>query len=565
MAAFENAVDNNGMAFKVWRGESMCLLGMDVPAPEDDFVGFSIEVKAPNAAGFSPLRNRLAFEYPKQTGVTGDKWFPSTEAPFQMFRWVHFPRELQAGMYQYRVTKQHMPAKKDKLVAGTSHTLDISLDPVTYDNVLDIGFTRNFASSQAFTDRYKAIQDQVIPKTAKDGLAHQKVPGDVYQWLGFEAYELLFRTLNDAVLDHRISVDALAYDLNEPDVVRLLEQLGPRLRIVVDESTEHKKADSAETAAVKRFQTSAGAANVKRTKFSSQQHNKVLIIKRDGIPQRVLMGSTNFSFRGLYIQANNMIVFRARAVAELFSMYFDRVFADPVGYATTPFAQQWHRAAATTPEIAVCFSPHPDIDLSLNPVRGAIDGATSSVFYAVAFLNQTGGPTREALDRLVNKDLFSYGIVQTASDLEIAKPDGTRGVVDFAYLAKNAPQPFAAEWAAGQGLNVHHKFVVTDFNLPQAKVFTGSSNLSPNAEKKNGDHIVMIADRRVAAAFAIEAVRVFDHLHFRDRMRSAPKTKDPMRLLRSRKFEKANAELWWEKYFRGKQRVRDRQLFAGRH
>jgi hypothetical protein len=94
-------------------------------------------------------------------------------------------------------------------------------------------------------------------------------------------------------------------------------------------------------------------------------------------------------------------------------------------------------------------------------------------------------------------------------------------VVDFAFLSKNAPQPFKREWSGGGGINVHHKFVVTNFNLPTAKVFTGSSNLSPSGETGNGDHLFMIADRRVATSYAIEALRVVDHLHFRVRMEEA--------------------------------------------
>jgi phosphatidylserine/phosphatidylglycerophosphate/cardiolipin synthase-like enzyme len=69
--------------------------------------------------------------------------------------------------------------------------------------------------------------------------------------------------------------------------------------------------------------------------------------------------------------------------------------------------------------------------------------------------------------------------------------------------------PFAAEWSGGKGINIHHKFVVTDFNLPTAKVYTGSSNLSVTAETKNGDNLVMIEDCRVATGYAIEALRVF--------------------------------------------------------
>jgi len=34
--------------------------------------------------------------------------------------------------------------------------------------------------------------------------------------------------------------------------------------------------------------------------------------------------------------------------------------------------------------------------------------------------------------------------------------------VDFAFLAKRAPEPFKSEWSGGKGINVHHKFVVPD-------------------------------------------------------------------------------------------------------
>jgi phosphatidylserine/phosphatidylglycerophosphate/cardiolipin synthase-like enzyme len=101
------------------------------------------------------------------------------------------------------------------------------------------------------------------------------------------------------------------------------------------------------------------------------------------------------------------------------------------------------------------------------------------------------------------------------------KPDGSAGIVDFAFLAEHAPEPFKSEWSGGQGRNIHHKFVVTDFNLPTAKVFTGSSNFSPSGEAGNGDQLIIIDDPKIATAYAIEAVRVFDHLQFRDRMRGA--------------------------------------------
>ena len=65
MSDFANAKQATGLSVKLWRGERMCLVGMDVDAPEPDLVGFSIEVKSPGSADFMPLRNRLAFSYDK--------------------------------------------------------------------------------------------------------------------------------------------------------------------------------------------------------------------------------------------------------------------------------------------------------------------------------------------------------------------------------------------------------------------------------------------------------------------------------------------------------------------
>jgi hypothetical protein len=588
LSAFENAGSKHGFSMKLWRGERMCLIGFDVDAPApDDLVGFAIERRAPGARRFEPLRNRLAFKYdePVAEAVTGARKFPSTEAPFQKFRWVDFPFEPRRGRYHYRGTAMHMPSE-GKLVAGDSIELDISLAPVTYGGFLDVGFTRGFASSQAFRDKFPEGTDldevgtTIIPSLADDGPDFKKAqdPKDIYDWLGFEAYDLIFAFLDEVVGDPTVTLDVLAYDLNEPDLVERLAHLGTRLRAIVDDSTDKNKkgvvtghgvADSAESRCVARLQETAGVANVRRTHFKNLQHHKVLIARRNGIPFKVLSGSTNFSFRGLYIQSNNVLVFEQPDVAELFGKVFDAAFADPAHFGSDDLAKMWHTVQVPRrPPLHFCFSPHASSDLSLNPVRGAIELATSSVLYAVAFLSQVkSGPTKEAFDRLMERPVFSYGISDKRGQLHLEKPDGSVGLVDFDFLAATAPQPFKAEWSGGRGINVHHKFVVTDFSLPTAKVFTGSSNLAPSGEEDNGDHLVLIEDRRIAVAYAIEALRVFDHLHFRDRMKAAAETpppgakKDPLTLRKPTALSGKPA--WFEEYYvPDSQRERDRLLFS---
>ena len=566
MADFTNGKTIDGFSLKLWRGERMALIGMDDKAPEDDFVGFSIEVQSPSSKGFQPLRNRLAFSYPKSNAlkaVDGYRNFPSTEAPFQKFRWIHFPYNPTNGDYTYRVTKQHM--KPDKTLSpGTSITLDIRLGDKVVDGLLDVGFTRNFASSQAYVDKF-GNNNNIIPAEPADGLAFKKVKGDVYEWLGFEAYELIMGFLRDVTADDTLELDFFAYDLNEPDIVALLEKIGPRLRAVIDNSKDHKPDDSAESQAAARLAQSAGEDQVKRMHFSNLQHNKVLIAKRNGEAQRILFGSTNFSFRGIYIQANNALVFGSPEVAGLFEEVFELAFSNPKKFNAQPIASQWHMVQpAGGPPVHFCFSPHASADLSLSPVGAAIDQATSSVFFCIAFLNQaTSGAVREAVDRLGDKSVFSYGISDKKGGLQVKKPDGSLGIVDFEYLAKNAPEPFKSEWSGGQGIHEHHKFVVTDFSLSTAKVFTGSSNFSISGETKNGDNLVMIEDQRVATSYAIEALRVFDHLEFRTKMKAAETAKSTGALTLKMPTTLSGKPAWFEKFYQeGSQLENDRKLFS---
>ncbi len=562
--SFSSAGSKSGLHVKLWRGERMVLIGMNVDQPEDDFVGFFIEVKSPGSPKFLPLRNRIAFSYDKAAGdtVNGFRNFSSEDAPFQKFRWMHFPYNPKDGTYCYRVTKRHM--KNDgTLTSGASVTVAIAFALTSDDGFLQIGFTRSFASSQAFVDRYEpdGKVPNVIPANTANGLAFKKMAGDVYEWLGYEAYRLLFDTLK-VVQDKAYTLDFMAYDLDEPDVVSSLESLGGRLRAVLDNSKDHTKAGTAAPEAAKRLAASAGAAHVKQTHFQGLQHNKVLIVKKGGKPFRVLFGSTNFSFRGLYIQANNMMVLEAPEIVQLFSDYFEQAFTDPAGFAATALASKWHDFTwKGKPPVSVCLAPHKDAALSLDRIGNAINGAKSSVFFAIAFLYQAkSGAVREAIDALEKRPLFSYGISDHSTGLTVRKPDGSLGIVDFNYLSKHAPEPFRQEWSGGSGVQEHNKIVVVDFNLPTATVFTGSCNMSVSGEQGNGDNLVMIQDQGVATSYALEAIRIFDHLQFR----SAMQAKDaPTEIVLQKPKSISGRPAWFEgSYAKGSQAENDRLLFS---
>ena len=178
---------------------------------------------------------------------------------------------------------------------------------------------------------------------------------------------------------------------------------------------------------------------------------------------------------------------------------------------------------------------------------------------------ESGSPEPKTLEELVHRSTFSYGVAQRTGGLSVFKPDGSRGLVSFAYLAAEAPEPFAAEWSSYAGGNsrsnvLHHKFVVTDFNTPHAKVFTGSSNMAAGGEKDNGDHLILIEDGRVATSYAVEALRTFDHFHFRVAMREADVQQTELKLA---KLPVGGKHPWFrEVYVPGHVKERDRLLFS---
>jgi len=522
-------------------------------------------VKYPGAPSFGALRNRLQFKYDTE-GMTQ---FSSLEAPFQKFRWIHVPREVTAGQFEYRVTAQYM--RNGSLVAGAQVSASISLEPDTIKDFVNVGFTRGFASSQAYREKFQNNPD-ILPAPAapsRDNLTHNMAPHEAaYEWLGFEARRLVMDTLQEVVDDPDLTLDALIYECKEPQVLEKLKTIGPRLRVIIDDHDEQAADDSAES--ISASELGVVGAQVKRLHFGRQQHNKVLIVKRNGIPVKALAGSTNFSLRGLYIQANNVLLFCDKTAPGVFSQVFDAYWEPTEKQAAAKFRANplsktwWIVRDKPGSRVSLCFSPHAkeDVELSLSPVAAAIEEAETSVLYAVVFLNQLTGRVRDALDELMNRSLFSYGVAQRVSGLAVSKPDGSRGLLPFAYLGKSAPAPFKEEWSGNttdRSNMVHHKFVVTDFNGKRPMVFTGSSNMAAGGEAANGDHMICIEDRQIAIAYAIEALRMFDHFHFRVKTKEKEATGKPLTLAMP---PEDGGKPWFAPYYRkGHVKERDRKLF----
>ena len=132
--------------------------------------------------------------------------------------------------------------------------------------------------------------------------------------------------------------------------------------------------------------------------------------------------------------------------------------------------------------------------------------------------------------------------------------------VSPAALAKNVPEPFKTEPVGGGGNRMHHKFVVIDFDKPTARVYLGLYNFSSAADITNGENLLLITDRRVAVLYMIEALRIFDHYHFRVAQQESKKKKKKLMLVKPPK--KAADKPWWSEDHSDRRKIRDRELFA---
>ncbi len=549
---------------KLHRGDGMCLIAMNWKGgpPPNDFVGFAIESKPPGSSRFSALHNRLGFA--GEDGTVNSVQLSTLVSPIQKFRWVHFPRNANLdGDFTYRVTPIFMD-EEDRLSQGLPQEAAIQLRRETHPGQLNVTFTRGFVSSQAFVSRYEKFGkiNTLIPQNAKDGLTfkatHPK-KDEALAWMGFEARETILDLLDQAIKDNA-EVRVVAYDLSEPEVVGRLVKLKKKLKIIIDDSADHGDADSGESQSEELLKKSAGAGNVKRQHMKSLQHNKMIIVDGPGT-KKVVFGSTNLSWRGLYVQANNALVAEGQKPVELAHAAFENYFNNEDKFDETVSAKLTNLGLKNI-DAKVAFSPHSKSNALLDMIGKDIEATTSCLFYSLAFLSITPGVVKDAIKAISAKDgIFVYGIAdKKVGGIDLQMPNGNIAPVFSSALDKNIPEPFSKEPAGGGGNRMHHKFVVIDFDQPTARVYLGSYNFSIPADTKNGENLLVIRDRRLAVSYAVEALRIFDHYHFRVAQKEAKTAKKTLELKKPPR--EAGEETWFADDYTDPRKIRDRELFA---
>lgn len=549
------SVNNSKGKFSVtaYAGDAKSLLAFNLDkTATKNLAGFTIECM-PDAQPAYYLHNQLQFKTPGDH-AQDPKEPPnsSINAPIHKFRWIHVPGSIHQGLkpfvgkYTYKVTPRYFDAKNSLMPLDPELSVSVDINVVPFvKGSLSLGFARGFTQSQAFVHHF-GKNALIRPKT-KELLFDTSQPSganaqgekytfaDEYLWLGFTARERLFALLNEVLQDKSLHLDIFAYDLNEPDLMKIVLNLAKqgRVRIILDNAALHHDAtgSKAEDQFEKEFMdTKKGKADILRGKYGRYAHDKVLIVSDPQGPLKVLTGSTNFSVTGIYVNSNHVLVYEDKEVAEVYSRAFDESWNNHVSkaafqssaLATEGFASVAH----STPQTKITFSPHSAADaakvLDGIATRIAAEGAKKtggSILFAVMQIDNGTSPVYRALNDIHgNEAIFSFGISDSPEGISLYKPGTKTGLLVTGKPASTVlPPPFNQVPGVGLGHQVHHKFVVCGFNQPDAVVYCGSSNLANGGEENNGDNLLKIQDADIATVFAIEALGLVDHFNFLDK------------------------------------------------
>ena len=335
---------NHSFSVKAYVGDKKTLLAFNFQSRDDakSLAGFTIFCQPPGQVPGYYLQNQLQFENPgKHRQVAGEKPNSSVNAPIQKFRWTHYPGTAHQGIspafgeYTYTVTPRDFDADGSMQALDNSLGVGVTVSVGAFQKgSVKLGFTRGYMQSGAYVQHF-GKNTPVVPKTKNLDFDTSTQAGtnngqpitfaQIYNWMGETAREQILNVLNRVLNDPTLTLKVFAYDLNEPDIVKILLTLAAqgRVRIILDNAKLHVGGTPEDQFTDLFRQRKKSPSDILRGSFARYSHDKVLIVSRNGGSAiEVLTGSTNFSLTGLYVNANHVLLFEDADVAG----HYDEVF-----------------------------------------------------------------------------------------------------------------------------------------------------------------------------------------------------------------------------------------------
>jgi phosphatidylserine/phosphatidylglycerophosphate/cardiolipin synthase-like enzyme len=366
------------------------------------------------------------------------------------------------------------------------------------------------------------------------------------------------------------------YELEDAELEGILLKRAKDIHLILANTGPDSKGNWDNRNSAARARLAAAGVDVQHRMFNNSihiGHNKFVVhVDPQGSPAAVLTGSTNWTSTGVAGQTNNALLVEDAGVAKAFLEYWKRLHADqlplprPLGKGMKDNQQgsalRQSNAAPTVlilangARIETWFSPNrPErqkpkttkkpapVPPDLAEVYRRIRMAKEAILFLAFYPGQGGEDciVGEAID-IGRKDrsLLVTGAVSTVQAMPNYRPqkkdakgrvidkgesptvfdDGNVTVVraaridDETLLGDFGIEPRNALGAVGA--IIHDKVVVIDPRLDECVVVLGSHNLGFKASYSNDENLLVVTgDRRLAEAYAVHILDVYDHYRFR--------------------------------------------------
>ncbi|MDJ0628915.1 MAG: phospholipase D-like domain-containing protein [Rhodobacter sp.] len=522
-------VEKNGISVHAIAGNRTVLFGMDADADaRRGLLGFAFGRKTDDRVrwmrGFKFFEATAADPRPGERRTTEDH-------PIQSFQWGDY--SVDPGSRRDYVVKA---------VYGTPTALtygpDIDIAATTYNAPSDshqVYFNRGAIPSQAFADRFgnagPTVEETADPDNAKTA------------WLSRGLLEAALAYIGQA-RGPAFELRVAAYEFYYKPILLALKraaQRGAVVRISFDGGDQRRdgtiRASSISTENLAKIAEYGLDAEPTlslhpRTMFSKIPHNKFIVLLRNGVPEQVWTGSTNFTPSGFLGQSNVGHVVREPSAAAAYNTYWEAISKDP---ATRGF-KDFNTAIFPGPvgdippdSLVPVFSPRRRGMLEW--YAGMLEQAAESAMFTAAFgvarpLAEKFAADRDFLRFLLmerrDRNPETMELLERDRDTRIALGSGLNSWAIRLKLDGHALDAWfkAEEHFRTQGhiFYIHTKYMLLDALSDDPKLFTGSANFSAPSVEGNDENMILMrgpAFKRVAEVYATEFMRLFNHLYFR--------------------------------------------------
>lgn len=559
---------SQGLTVQAIAGSHVVLLGINMDRDEcDGLLGFAIHRTDHAEEEAYWLEGMKTFEETDPGFAPGSK-YPTNKHPIQGFTWSDFTAKP-GYRYTYRV--HALRGAPSNLVKSKEVSIDVTTESEEGGNQ-DVFFNRGASASQEYTRRFgNQRPDESNPADKRWAWlsrgAMEAIEGFVERaadnsWgLRVAAYEFRLRAFADALRKaHDRGVDVrILYDAcnNPPDNNG---EVFPR-----DQNRAMAEAANVESVCSERVTR----ADVKNPPIS---HHKFIVLLKNGNPEAVLTGSTNYSLGGVFGQSNVVHVVEDPEVAATYLQCWNLISPNPDHTGLRSALSQMNTIPAGKPPSGTItiFSPQKTMS-ALQWYAKLAGDAPDALFMTFAF-----GINKLFLDVYDHGHAkLRYALLDKLLAPGIRKNKRAAAEEEMKRLRMMKENRFAVgnrletnrfdHWAKEilTGLNTHVQYIHTKFMLvdPLSNdpiVITGSANFSDASTLENDENMLITrGNTRVADIYLGEYMRLWNHYAFRE---WAASQKDQ----ENAKFKYLDTEnTWWREYFEDTDRGRQRKYFSG--